>query len=237
MRAFKGSVPATDKQPPRNNDEGGEAPAGDTTTPLGPDPRTTSTAATLEGSRAKQGVGAGERERGGAPVGNQAADRLASTSGAVQEPAPKVVVGGGAPVGAQGAAATAATNNRSNNSGTGVPSPGSGATGGQPGRNRSKSVAGGTSDRNKKRTTAMPKPSGGVGHVTQVGTKKNRGSTSSGAGKKTSAPPTMAADERANRECGGHAEVVEAIELPVHVLTEDNCTFWVSVSLGVFSGS
>lgn len=242
MSAFEDPTSPTDEQPPTRN-EGGEAATSDIkATALLESSDTTFTPPTLdENNGAREGGGKREGEVGGAPADGGAADPLASPSEAVQEPSPKVVVvvgGGSAPVvakgeGGRGATATAAVNNSNNNRNTSgaaaLPPRGTGATGAP--LDRKKSVVGAVFDRNKKRGATTVKSTGGAGHGAQGGTKKHLGSsTSGGVGKKPNAPSPRAADERDHRDLSGHTEVVEAIELPAHVLTEDNCTFWVSVS-------
>lgn len=92
---------------------------------------------------------------------------------------------------------------------------------------------------NKKRATPATQRSSaaaaghGAGHGLQGSTKKSGGSSNAAREKSTNANTrgSNATAEEHHQEKGLGAEPqeapVEAIDLPKHVLTEDNCTFWV----------
>lgn len=137
------------------------------------------------------------------------------------------------PVGGSGSGDTAADNSHSNNSGTTTPATTmktSTSTGTH--NRRGSGTAGGLADRNK---SVSPTPGKGK-HKHKV-PKRSSGSSAShggqhggarkdkGSGSKRESPSGLS-EEGHDKAVAGECEV-PAIDLPQHVLTEDNCTFWV----------
>ncbi|CAM9138305.1 unnamed protein product [Ectocarpus fasciculatus] len=167
--------------------------------------------------------------------------RVAPTATGHSEPHP--------PVGGSGSGDTAAGNKSHSNSPgttttatpatTSKTSASASATTGTHNR-RGSGTAGGFADRNK---SVSPTPSKGK-HKHKV-PKRSSGSSAShggqhggakkdkGSGSKREPPsPSGLADEGHDRAVAVESEVA-AIDLPKHVLTEDNCTFWVSMEMAV----
>lgn len=139
------------------------------------------------------------------------------------------------PVGGSGSGDTEAAKSHSNNSGMTTPatSTKTSTTTGTHNR-RGSGTAGGFVDRNK-----SVSPAHGKGKHKHKAPKRSSGSTAShggqhGGAKKDKAsgskrePPLGLSEDVHDKAVVGECEVA-AIDLPKHVLTEDNCTFWVGL--------